>query len=374
MNPIGKCFVLVAASVLVGCAAGTRDEGAPRMEIVHSSLAIPADPAADITMQADSAFGRALADLAEQGADANHVVRTRVYVKDFADFKAVAPAHARAFGASGPANTMVQLAEFSQPGMRIMAEVSAAKNAALQPERSGAPVENFFGFSLAMRAGDHAYVTGATGWNAEGKIDDPNDYYGQTKIALGKILDAAKQLGGDASNVVMTRLYIRSFDGFEEVARAHREVFGELRPASTLIEVERFFDPGMVVEIESELYFGERRAIGSDSKWEPWFGFSRSYVTGDTLLISGSTGTGPDVAAQTASSMGHIDLALRRAGHSPDDVRVLRVFLRDMAMEETVRRQLASHYPQAEAFSFIRVPRLATPEMLLEIEAESRRQ
>lgn len=341
-------------------------------EISHSGLVQPEDAQADIASQADSVFARILSSFEQRGIGAGRIVRTRVYVKDMHDFAAIAAAHAKAFGASAPASTMVQLEHFPLPGTRIMAEATAARTGLLQPVKAGVPIERTFGFSKAMRVGDYGYATLATAWNAQGKIDDPDDYYGQARIALRKLFDAAAALGGDASNIVHTRIFIRSFDGFEAVARAHREVFGEFRPAATLMVVQALFEPAMAVAIEGEMHFAAGRAIQGGSRWESWFGFTRAYLAGSTLHVSGTTGSGTTTAKQVASIADTLTTTLSSAGHAPADVTTLRVLLIDDDDRAAVRSLLASRFGNRNTtWAFITVPRLATAQMRVEVEAES---
>src|SRR5690606_13823749 len=148
---------------------------------------------------------------------------------------------------------------------------------------------------------------------------DANDFYTQTKIALLKTARLAEAAGGNIKDVVQTRIFIRDFAGFEDVARAHREVFGDILPATTLIAAKSLVSPEMAVEVEADLFLGEKRRIGSDSKWEPWFGFSLTFLTGRHLRISGSTGGGETVSEQAEAIAGNLERAMQRAGHEAAD-------------------------------------------------------
>lgn len=341
--------------------------------LVHIGLTLPEDATAPLATQAASVFTRILSDAAAQGVPSEYIVRTRLFVSDIADFKPVAGAHAEAFGALAPATAMVQLAAMPADGVRIAAEAVGFKGNRPATTRSGSPLEKLFGYSNAVRAGEHLFITGTVGTNANGKIPDPDDYYAQTMRALEKTRAIAAQAGARLEDVVHTRLFIRDFAGFEEVARAHREVFGDIRPATTLIEVDRLFTPEMAVEVEADLYLGEKRVIGSDSKWEPWFGFSRSSLAGRRLRISGSTGSGANVIEQTRAVLDNLERAAQKAGHSLADAVAIRVFAVDAARHaEDIRRVIAERVdPDCIAWSLIHVDRLAGDDMLVEIEAET---
>lgn len=111
------------------------------------------------------------------------------------------------------------------------------------------------GFSSAVRAGDLVFVAGATAIGSVGAVGD-EDAYAQTREALGKISSALAALGTDVSHVVQTRIYITRSEHWEHVGRAHREVFAEDPPASTMIVVAGLLDPRMLVEIEAVAYLG----------------------------------------------------------------------------------------------------------------------
>lgn len=116
---------------------------------------------------------------------------------------------------------------------------------------SGSPWEPRVGYSRAVRVGNSIHVAGTTGTGADGKVVAP-DAYGQAKAALAKIAAALEQAGASVEDVVRTRIYITDAKQWEEVGRAHGEVFRDIRPASTMVVVKGLIDPEMVVEIEAE--------------------------------------------------------------------------------------------------------------------------
>jgi enamine deaminase RidA (YjgF/YER057c/UK114 family) len=115
---------------------------------------------------------------------------------------------------------------------------------------SGSPYEPVVGFSRAVVAGKHVHVSGTAPVMPEGE-PLPDDAYAQARRCLAIILDALEQAGARADDVVRTRIYLTSADAFDEVARAHAEVFGDVRPASTAV-VAQLLDPRWKVEIEAE--------------------------------------------------------------------------------------------------------------------------
>jgi len=116
---------------------------------------------------------------------------------------------------------------------------------------SGTPWEPKVGYSRAIKVGDMVYVSGTTGTDPSGKALAPGDMYAQTVQAIRNIESALKRLGLGLEYVVRTRIYVTKMDRWEEVAKAHSEFFSEIHPATTMVEVSRFIDPEMLVEIEA---------------------------------------------------------------------------------------------------------------------------
>ena len=112
---------------------------------------------------------------------------------------------------------------------------------------SGSPYEPVIGFSRAVRVGEHVHVSGTAPVGL-----DSEDPYEQTKRCLEIILTALAEAGAGAEDVVRTRIYATSAGDYEEIARAHGEVFGEIRPACTFIVVSALLEPSWVVEIEAD--------------------------------------------------------------------------------------------------------------------------
>lgn len=117
---------------------------------------------------------------------------------------------------------------------------------------SGTPWEPKVGYARAVMVGDVVHVSGTTGTDPTGKIVAPGDAYAQTRQTIENIENALKRLGLNLEHVVRTRIYVTQIDRWEEVARAHAERFGEIHPATTLVEVSRLVDPEMLVEMEAE--------------------------------------------------------------------------------------------------------------------------
>jgi enamine deaminase RidA (YjgF/YER057c/UK114 family) len=116
---------------------------------------------------------------------------------------------------------------------------------------SGNPYEAIWGHSRAVRVGDHISVSGTAPIPADGS-DPPAGAYEQTRLCLQIILNALADIGSRAEDVVRTRVYGTRTDIFDDVARAHHEVFGQINPASAFVVIKELANPVWLVEIEAD--------------------------------------------------------------------------------------------------------------------------
>jgi len=114
---------------------------------------------------------------------------------------------------------------------------------------SGTTWEADVGYSRAVRYNNVIEVSGTTASDGK-KVFHIGDAYGQTKHILEKIEDVLTDMGSDIRHTIRTRMYVKNIEDFEGVGKAHGEVFGDIRPASTLVEVSNFVHPDILVEIE----------------------------------------------------------------------------------------------------------------------------
>lgn len=125
---------------------------------------------------------------------------------------------------------------------------------------SGAKWENIVGYSRAVRIGNLVEISGTTAVDGE-KIIGAGNAYAQAKFIFEKIKTVLEQAGAGMENVVRTRMYVTDITKWEEIGKAHGEFFGNIRPATTMVEVKSLISPELMVEIEATAIVEKTKAI-----------------------------------------------------------------------------------------------------------------
>jgi enamine deaminase RidA (YjgF/YER057c/UK114 family) len=128
--------------------------------------------------------------------------------------------------------------------------LTVTSRAGRQTAGSGSKWEPKMGYSRAVRSGNYIAVSGTVGVNADGKY--PPSVEEQARRSLWIIQSAIESLGGKMEHVIRTRMFVTDVAKWEEVARVHGEIFGEIRPATAIVEVAKLIDPQAKIEIEAD--------------------------------------------------------------------------------------------------------------------------
>jgi enamine deaminase RidA (YjgF/YER057c/UK114 family) len=118
---------------------------------------------------------------------------------------------------------------------------------------SSSPFEDVVGYSRAVRIGDTVWVAGSTA-TVDGEVVGVGDAYEQTRVAFGIALEALAKAGMETQHVVRTRMYVTDIADFDEVGRAHKEIFDDVRPVATMVQVVALARPEHLVEVEVDAH------------------------------------------------------------------------------------------------------------------------
>uniref|UniRef100_UPI0030D90DE1 Rid family hydrolase n=1 Tax=uncultured Arenimonas sp. TaxID=546226 RepID=UPI0030D90DE1 len=219
--------------------------------------------------------------------------------------------------------------------------------------------------------GGNGAITGLTGMGPEGAIPAGHGAGEQARTALAKLDALLAEQGLSMRDVVRTRLYVTDIGELETYAQAHREAFGGHPPATTVIQVPRLFTPDMRIELDADFSATPARRLDGGSRWEPWFGFSRTVVAGRRVVVSGTTAEG-DASHQAEAVLGELQAKLARVGSDWRDVLHLNVIHRDPTDLAIFRQALVDRTGgQLPVLMPLQVASLAGDDMRLDVDAEA---
>jgi len=248
---------------------------------------------------------------------------------------------------------------------------------------SGRSLEQLAHYSRAVRAGDMVLQSGTTAIDRQGTVRGAGDVARQVETIMTIAEWSMGRAGGRLADVVRSRIYVTDIGVGAEAGRTLARYFRDVRPAATLVQVNRLARPELLVEIELDAVDGAgagAQRIASGRAIEDEYAYSRAVRVGDRVFVSGTTALNAqgvveargDVYRQTRSVMDTIFSALAQAGAAREDLVYTKTYLTDLGgAADYTRAWLEALGDVRPTSTLLGIPALIHPEMLIEIEAEA---
>ena len=248
---------------------------------------------------------------------------------------------------------------------------------------SGRPLEKLAHYSRAVRAGAMVLQSGTTAIDRQGNVHGEGDVAQQVDAIMRIVEWSMGQAGGRLEDIVCSRIYVTDIARADRAARALAQYFRDVRPVSTLVQVNQSARPEQLIEIEFDAIdgaHGQAQRIASGRAIEEEYAYSRAVRVDDRVYISGTTALnaqgiveGPgDMYRQTRRTLDTIFWALEQAGGTPGDIVYTKTFVTDLTQTEAYTRAWVEALGDVRPTStLLGIPGLVRPEMLIEIEAEA---
>ena len=334
----------------------------------------------DVAGQARKVFDNIQRVLAEAGGTLQDVVQVQVFVMDMKDRETITPVRREYFGENRPVSTLVQVSKLAVEGALL--EVNAIAALGEKQSIGSGKFDQVLNthFSNGIRAGDLVFVAGQAAVDKDFKLVGRGDIAVQARQIFTNIQDIVGEAGGTLQDVGWMQFFLTAVNDRTKFTPVRYELFGEHRPAATLVEISDFAIDGMLLEIN---------AIGSLNKDRHYIEpghldrelnthLSEGIRAGKIVFISGQisldenlqfVGTG-DIVAQARQIFENMKRILGKAGGTLHDIVWLQFFLTDISQRTKItplrREYFGEHRPAA---TLIEISKLAIPEMLIEINA-----
>ena len=330
--------------------------------------------------QARAIFDSIRRILAEAGGALQDVVWLQVFVLDLKDRETIASVTREYFGAHRPVSTMIRVNQLAIIGalLEINAIGALGEKRPIRAGSAGPPLHAHR--SEGIRVGDLVFVAGQAATDSELKIAGRGDIAAQARKVFANMGRVLEEAGGSLGDVGWMHLFLTTIGDRTTFTPVRYEMFGEHRPAATLVEIGGFAIDGMMLEVNAIASLSKDRQYIEPGHLDQLINthLSEGIRAGNVIFVSGQTpldeqlrfvGAG-DIAAQTRQIFANMTRILSKAGGTLRDIVWLQFFLTDISQRTRItplRRELfGEHRPAA---TLVEIGKLAIPEMLIEIDA-----